>query len=160
MNGMAVFSIVMIAFITITIVGVILTYVNEPVSTRTMASSGGVCGKGCGAIDPVGDPKYNMKNIIKQSILLEEHLIEDNKYCKDCCVKHFMHIIGLAEEALCLAGANWEQYPLLKESIALYNALFDRWLANVNDETVRREVAASLRDQRKLLVQKYLLSAL
>ncbi len=28
----------------------------------------------CGAIDPVSDPAYNMRNLIKQTILLEEHL--------------------------------------------------------------------------------------
>ena len=35
--------------------------------------------KTCGAIDPVSDPKYNMTQIIKQSILLEEHITNKNK---------------------------------------------------------------------------------
>lgn len=159
MNSVAIFSLAVIAFTIIAIAAIVMSYFLESQKSQTdSVVGGGVCGKSCGAIDPVGDPKYNMRNIIKQSILLEEHMIEDHKYCKDCCVKHFMHIIGLAEEALCLAGAKWEQYPMLKESIEIYNALFDRWIANVNDETMRREVAAMLRDHRKALVQAYLLS--
>jgi len=51
----------------------------------------------CGALDPVSDPKYNMQQIVKQSILLEEHLINKNKRCRDCITKHFQHIIRLAE---------------------------------------------------------------
>ena len=47
----------------------------------------------CSAIDNVNDPAYNMKSVIKQTILLEEHLAEDNKYCKPCISKHFLHII-------------------------------------------------------------------
>ena len=59
--------------------------------------------KSCGALDPVSDPKYNMQQIVKQSILLEEHLINKNKRCRDCITKHFQHIIGLSEEAQMLA---------------------------------------------------------
>lgn len=94
----------------------------------------GACGKEdahvCGAQDPVSDPEYNMKNIAKQSILLEEHLAEDRKYCKDCCVKHFLHIIGLAEEALWLSGKNCDNYPFLKDSVDFYNRVFDQWVKN------------------------------
>lgn len=32
------------------------------------------CTTTCDALDPVSDPRYNMQQIIKQSILLEEHL--------------------------------------------------------------------------------------
>ena len=53
----------------------------------------------CGATDPVSDPAYNMREVAKQSILLEEHLTIDAKFCVDCVTKHFLHIIGLANEA-------------------------------------------------------------
>ena len=55
--------------------------------------------KSCGALDPVSNPAYNMQQIVEQSILLEEHITNKNKRCRDCITKHFLHIIGLAEEA-------------------------------------------------------------
>ena len=41
------------------------------------------CTTTCDALDPVSDPRYNMQQIIKQSILLEEHLTNKNKRCRN-----------------------------------------------------------------------------
>ena len=71
-----------------------------------------------------------MQQIIKQSILLEEHLTNKNKRCRDCITKHFLHIIGLAEEAEMLATKNINKYPLINESVILYNELFKIWIKN------------------------------
>ena len=77
-------------------------------SSPTRQISPGKCSvSGCSSIDPVSDPKYNMQQIVKQSILLEEHLANKNKRCRDCITKHFLHIIGLAEEAQMLAYSNF-----------------------------------------------------
>ena len=63
---------------------------NEP----KMESSSGTCDiHTCGALDPVSNPAYNMQQIVKQSILLEEHITNKNKRCRDCITKHFLHII-------------------------------------------------------------------
>lgn len=83
---------------------------------------------GCSSLDPVSDPIYNMQQIVKQSILLEEHLSNENKRCRDCITKHFLHIIGLSEEAQMLATNKTEKYPLLNENVKLYNRLFKEWL--------------------------------
>jgi hypothetical protein len=64
--------------------------------------SGATQSHSCGDIDPVMDPVYNMKEIVKQSIVLEEHINHERKRCKDCITKHFLHIVGLAEEAVSL----------------------------------------------------------
>lgn len=53
---------------------------------------------------PVMDPEFNMREICKQCILLEDHLCHNEKRCFDCCVKHFLTIEALAEEALTLGG--------------------------------------------------------
>ena len=50
---------------------------------------GGKCTTTCDSLDPVSDPRYNMQQIIKQSILLEEHLTNKNKRCRDCITKTF-----------------------------------------------------------------------
>jgi len=50
----------------------------------------------------LSDPAYNLREITKQMILLEEHLLVKDKYCPDCITKHLLTIEGLADEAQCL----------------------------------------------------------
>lgn len=51
---------------------------------------------------PVLDPEFNLREICKQSALLEDHLSHDQKRCKDCCIKHFITLEALCEEAITL----------------------------------------------------------
>lgn len=51
---------------------------------------------------PVLDCRFNLREICKQSILLEDHLSHDKKRCFDCCIKHFLALEGLSEEAITL----------------------------------------------------------
>ena len=122
-------------------------------------NTAGSCDATCGALDPVSDPKYNMQQIIKQSILLEEHLTNKNKRCRDCITKHFLHIIGLAEEAQMLATNKIDKYPLINESVVLYNELFKVWIKNYNavgkDESYILYCTDKLRDHRKQLIVVY-----
>lgn len=111
----------------------------------------------CGAQDPVSEPEYNMKEVIKQSILLEEHLTIASKRCKDCIAKHFLHIHGLVSEAIMLACDRVDQYPMMKECNQDYEQLFKEWLDDKeNDEGLRR-IAGKLREVRKKLVAVYVL---
>jgi len=50
----------------------------------------------------ISDPRFNVREIVKQMILLEQHLLETAKYCPDCITKHLLTIEALAEEAQCL----------------------------------------------------------
>ena len=113
----------------------------------------------CDSLDPVSDPRYNMQQIIKQSILLEEHLTNKNKRCRDCITKHFLHIIGLSEEAQMLATNKIEKFPLINESVELYNELFKIWVKNKNLETPDEKYVLyctnKLRDHRKQLIVLY-----
>ena len=117
------------------------------------------CTTTCDALDPVSDPRYNMQQIIKQSILLEEHLTNKNKRCRDCITKHFLHIIGLAEEAEMLATNKIENYPLIKESVILYNDLFKVWIKNKNlnnnNDDYLLYCTDKLRNHRKQLIVLY-----
>ncbi len=100
-----------------------------------------------------------MQQIIKQSILLEEHLTNKNKRCRDCITKHFLHIIGLAEEAEMLATNKIEKYPLIKESVILYNDLFKIWIKNKNLNNSNDDYILyctdKLRNHRKQLIVIY-----
>lgn len=106
-------------------------------------------------LDSVSDPAYNMQGIIKQSILLEEHLSNDNKYCRDCVAKHFLHIIGLAEEAQSLAGKRLHHYKYLEDAPAFYKQVFDAWRAKKRSKPLRQQAAEDLRKHRKLLQKEY-----
>lgn len=127
-------------------------------TSKSSKSSSGQCRKEtCGAIDDVNDPAYNMKNVIKQSILLEEHLAEKNKYCISCIVKHFNHIIGLCEEAVWLAEKNVNKYPYLEDSVVYYQALFEKWVKARQDNTVKTDVLSAIREMRRSLIDAYYL---
>lgn len=118
----------------------------------------GVCNvRSCGAIDPVSDPKYNMTEIIKQSILVEEHLTLEHKRCKDCIAKHLLIMLAYAEESVMLACGDVDEYPLLLESVAFYKNMFQRWSGAQDDANNLRDVAGKLREWRKLLMQEYVI---
>ena len=126
---------------------------------KASKAGGDKCTTTCDALDPVSDPRYNMQQIIKQSILLEEHLTNKNKRCRDCITKHFLHIIGLAEEAEMLATNQIEKYPLIKESVVLYNELFKIWIKNKNlnnnNDDYILYCTDKLRNHRKQLIVLY-----
>ena len=59
---------------------------------------------------PVLDCRFNLREICKQCILLEDHLSHDEKRCTDCCMKHFLALEGLCEEAVTLDKENRHQH--------------------------------------------------
>jgi len=122
---------------------------------KNTASSGTCDIKSCGALDPVSNPAYNMQQIVKQSILLEEHITNKNKRCRDCITKHFLHIIGLAEEAQMLATDKCYKFPLIADSVDIYNELFKTWIKNKDNEEINLQVADKLRINRKKLIAIY-----
>jgi hypothetical protein len=130
-----------------------------PAAALSVNSDNATCGGGsqhsCGALDPVNDPDYNMRNIAKQSILLEEHLAEKNKYCIGCITKHFLHIIGLAEEGVWLAGVDLAKFPLLEGSPAFYQDLMNAWANDKHNEALVKEILAALRERRRHIIDSY-----
>ena len=51
---------------------------------------------------PVFSPLFNMREICKQVVLLEDHLNNPRKRCPDCIKKHFLTIEAFFEEAVSL----------------------------------------------------------
>ncbi len=124
------------------------------IDKKTISDKGdSMCTKStCDSIDPVSNPIYNMHQIVKQSILLEEHLANKSKRCRDCITKHFSHIIGLAEEAVMLACENAKNYPYMLELPDFYNNLFRKWLEK---DSTCLEICSELRNIRKKLIAVY-----
>ena len=133
-----------IAFAILIALAIFLSFRKPPLETKRQES----CDThSCGALDPVMDPKYNMRQIVKQSILLEEHINNERKRCVDCITKHFLHIIGLAEEAISLDPAT----QCYKEVPGVYSRIFDAWQADHDDPAVPQQ----LRAYRKSLMVDY-----
>lgn len=51
---------------------------------------------------PVLDVRFNVREIAKQMVLLEDHLCQPRRRCNDCIRKHFAFIEALAEEGMSL----------------------------------------------------------
>ena len=51
---------------------------------------------------PIMHPLYNLREVCKQTALLEDHLNNERKRCQDCIRKHFLTIEALLEEAISL----------------------------------------------------------
>ena len=95
----------------------------------------------------ITDSAFNLREIAKNLILLEDHLYHPNKFCPDCIRKHLLTVEALAEEAVTLGQtAVWQD---ISESIAEQAR---NWLVDVTEEKGSREIADSIRQYRKALV--------
>lgn len=103
------------------------------------------------ALLPVMDPRFNLREICKQCVLLEDHLTHEEKRCTDCCTKHFLTIEALAEEALTLDSEH-----ILSSDVQLLpakiRALEREWLDNPSPETCT-DISQKLRKIRKTYQQ-------
>lgn len=99
---------------------------------------------------PVLDPCFNMREICKQSILLEDHLFQDSKGCEDCIRKHFLWLEGLAEEAITLDTDNKYKFSKLELPEQL-RKIQKQYMADNDNE----KAAQQLRQIRKPLMAKY-----
>jgi hypothetical protein len=106
-----------------------------------------------GKLLPVLDPCFNMREVCKQCILLEDHLFQNEKRCEDCIRKHFLTLEGLCEEAITLDKSNQyklSQYKLPEKLRALQKEFRD----NRTDATCE-SIAQRLRQIRKPLMAKF-----
>lgn len=126
-----------------------------PKKTKKAAKTPGSCSASCAALDPVNDPDYNVREAIKQTLLLEQHLAEKSKYCKSCCTKHLLLIEALLEEGVWMSCKHCKEYPNLEESDVFFKKLFEEWHSNMDDEKTRLETLSKLRDWRRTMVDLY-----
>lgn len=95
---------------------------------------------------PVMDPKFNLREICKQSILLEDHLSHTEKRCVDCCIKHFLTLEALAEEAITL-DKDKQFRDSIKDLPLRIRQLQNRWYEDPDNNA--HEVSQKLRAIRK-----------
>ena len=118
------------------------------------------CDKSCGdGVDhDINEPDYNIKEVIKNTLLLEMHLADKSKYCKPCSCKHMLINEALLLEATWIAGSNVHKYPKLEESLAFHQALFKYWHADMINDEVRLKTLADLREWRREMMELYYFS--
>lgn len=91
--------------------------------------------------------EFNIREIAKQMLLLEDHLTDDEKYCFDCIRKHLLLIEAYSEESLTLEPmGEWsdESKRLARDA--------RRWMVKLGDGGDKSIVAKEIRRIRKQLV--------
>jgi hypothetical protein len=110
----------------------------------------------CGLNDlhPILEPSFNMREVAKQCILLEDHINNSKKRCFDCIRKHFLMIDGLLEESIGLEKDN----KLRQE----YRDIYLDWIKIEKDYAKNStqndnldNISKTIRLFRKPLVEKY-----
>lgn len=114
------------------------------------------CGLNGEKIDPLMDPRYNLRECSKHLILLEDHLFHKEKRCKDCILKHCLMIEGLLDEGITLDKNR--EYDI-HTSLNLFRNVFKNLSKNLKDNNLNdsdcSNYAQELREIRKPLCQTY-----
>jgi tRNA nucleotidyltransferase/poly(A) polymerase len=71
-----------------------------------------------GSLLPLMNPEFNLREIVKQMILLEDHLFHARKQCPDCIDKHLLTIEAFAEEMVSLSDSPDSPWIKVGEDIA------------------------------------------
>ncbi len=126
------------------------TVLTKESSSKTCGGEGGCVSSTGTRLLPVLDPCYNMREICKQSILLEDHCFQSAKRCSDCIIKHFLTLEALSEEAITLDKGN--KYKFSKLELPEKIRKLEKDFLNGRDP---EEIAQDLRQIRKPLMNKY-----
>jgi hypothetical protein len=161
-NRVVILAIMMFVLVSLFIVAGVLNHKNDVRNNFTANDVNNKknhqCGMSCKQLDDLLDPVYNIKQVIENTLLLEQHLVNDRQYCFDCVTKHFLLCTGLLSEAVWLAGKSCNLYPHLTDDTVFYNEIFNFWLDNRDNKQIRLEIAEKLRQKRKQLVQDYIVN--
>lgn len=98
----------------------------------------------------VHNPLHNLREAVKQALLLEDHLFHPRKNCEDCISKHLLMMEALLEEAVTLdeAGTLCPLLGRLLTSILVYQTMWSEGRATAP------QLAQALRKWRKGLAPR------
>jgi len=106
------------------------------------------CGEEPGqTLQPLMDPLFNLREIVKELTLLEDHMNNPSKQCPDCINKHLMKCEALSEEAISLDGDN--QYPFISSVPQVIRGWHKAVLDN---DVIPPAVPAEMRRFRKMIM--------
>lgn len=105
---------------------------------------------------PVHLASFNVREIVKQMLLLEDHLFNPRKRCVECICKHFLTIEGFAEEALSLEN-DISTLPEMLRMLSYYiRKTMASFLENERTDEHILKLANSVRQVRKYVMNKAL----
>ncbi len=111
-------------------------------------------------LDPILDPKFNLREVAKHMILLEDHLFQPGRRCDDCINKHRLTLEAFLEEAITLDKTG-EHREMIEKTLAQFKQIMRDWVEKVrknpvaNVDEVYFRTAQRLRDIRKPLCMAY-----
>lgn len=109
---------------------------------------------------PILDPKFNLREVAKHIILLEDHLFQSRRRCDDCINKHRLTIEAFLEEAITL-DKKGEYIDYVNDILSRFKRIMGEWVYKVrvsksNDvNKIYAETAQKLREIRKPLCGAY-----
>lgn len=92
------------------------------------------------------EPLFNLRELCKHLLLVEDHLLHASKRCPDCIQKHLLTVEALADEAVTLDPAR-----LYAEGCELTAEIVRIWIEQLCDGDNPIEVAQEIRGVRKRL---------
>ena len=98
-----------------------------------------------------------MREIVKQMILLEDHLFQKEKLCKECINKHFLAIEGYAEEGITL-GSSKEIGQLCDQFETVIKAVRSAQASFSENPEQAHDIALRIRTLRKDIMHTYKLT--
>jgi len=98
---------------------------------------------------PVHDPKHNLRELVKECILLERHLFDPSKYCEDCIRKHFLTIEAFAGPELVSLDLDQEYKDIVDRLAVSIPNWQQAWKAGVSPQ----DIAQDIRECRKALTK-------
>lgn len=113
-----------------------------------------------GGLDPILDPKFNLREVAKHMILLEDHLFQQGRRCDDCINKHRLTLEAFLEEAITLDKTG-EHRPIIVDTLTKFKQIMREFVDKVrrnpvNDvNAVYYATADKLRVIRKPLCMAY-----
>lgn len=98
----------------------------------------------------INSAQFNLREVTKQLLLLEDHLSDDDKYCVDCIRKHMMMVEALSDEAIQMDPGSYCLHDCRRNV-----NLITKWMTQFNDgRKSAYKIAQDIRKRRKDLIQK------
>lgn len=102
---------------------------------------------------PIFDPFFNLREIAKHQILLEDHLTQRRKRCLDCIRKHLLSIEAFSEEALSLMEDKHLPYqPLFELLVKMTSLMWGFFQEELPKKSILEQVRQTIRLVRKKIV--------
>jgi hypothetical protein len=104
------------------------------------------------SLNPVMDPHFNLRQVVKEILLLEDHLLHPENRCPDCITKHLLKIEAYAEESVGLDNVTPKLVILADVVARVSKSFLQLFGAGLQEEQQWLDMQQILRLVRKVLL--------